>query len=216
MRAYKFFKEEIGLKVLRERRLKISTIEDLNDPFELTPFDLSDRSQRRALQRARIEIGKRSGVLCFSDDWHDPVLWAHYADKHRGLCLSFEIPEDRDLLKFIKYVSRRLPFPKQLDLRCASDMLFTKFSHWSYEREVRMWAELTDREGDHYFREFDDTIQLVGVVVGARSRLLKSNVMHILGPLSARVKLIKARAGFGKFKMVPDRRGWRDGQDSAR
>lgn len=39
MRIYKFLSKEFALKSLRERRLKISLLSQLNDPFEMLPFD---------------------------------------------------------------------------------------------------------------------------------------------------------------------------------
>jgi hypothetical protein len=109
MRAYKFLNEHFGLKSLSERRLKISTLADLNDPFELLPYEMSDRNRRRALRETRDELARRRGMLCFSADWIDPVIWAHYSDKHRGLCLGFEIPDEQ--CKKIQYVSKRLTLP---------------------------------------------------------------------------------------------------------
>jgi hypothetical protein len=37
MRVYKFLSEHFGLKSLYERRLKISRLYELNDPFDHTP-----------------------------------------------------------------------------------------------------------------------------------------------------------------------------------
>jgi hypothetical protein len=42
MRVYKFLTSEYAIKDIWERKLKISEISDLNDPFELIPCDLSD------------------------------------------------------------------------------------------------------------------------------------------------------------------------------
>ena len=93
MRAYKFLSKKWGLAALQEKRLKVSRICDLNDPFELTPFNLSDASIRKTFLKTRDEVGKERGLLCFSSGWSDPVIWAHYSEKHYGLCLGFEIPE---------------------------------------------------------------------------------------------------------------------------
>jgi len=41
-RLYKFTKAEFGLLALQHRRLKISTIDDLNDPFDLYSVDTTD------------------------------------------------------------------------------------------------------------------------------------------------------------------------------
>jgi hypothetical protein len=109
MRVYKFLCEKYGLLALRERRIKISRMADLNDPFELLPLQQSNRRVREALHAVKLRASLW-GLLCFSASWHDPVIWAHYSDKHRGLCLGFDIPEDR--YQKIKYVSSPLAFPR--------------------------------------------------------------------------------------------------------
>jgi hypothetical protein len=74
MRVYKFLNCKYGLKAIRERRLKISEVGTLNDPFDLLPFDLSDPTIRKGVLASRHEIGKNNGLLCFSRHWHNPVL----------------------------------------------------------------------------------------------------------------------------------------------
>src|ERR1700686_4228556 len=154
---------QFGLKSLREKRLKISGVADLNDPFELLPFNLANKNHRVALQKSREQIMARRGLLCFSATWRDPVMWAHYSDKHRGICLGFEIPVDKDLCKRVNYIGDRLPFPASLTVGVAEAMLFTKYNSWKYEEEIRMWATLEDEENGLYFYDFDETLRLVTV-----------------------------------------------------
>src|ERR1700730_408530 len=137
MRAYKFLNAHFGLKSLYEKRLKLSAIDDLNDPFELLPYNLSDRRHRWAMHATRKELAAGRGVLCFSAAWHNPVIWAHYADKHKGLCLGFEIPDDRNITKVVRYVSKRLPFPITPQVADGEAILFTQYSSWRYAREIR-------------------------------------------------------------------------------
>lgn len=147
MRAYKFLDANFALKSLSERRLKISTLQDLNDPFELIPYELSNRTNRLAMRRTRDHLARNRGMLCFSATWHDPVLWAHYSDKHKGVCIGFEIPQD--VSKAVCYVSMRLPFPRKItldDVHVGESLLFTKYSNWAYEQEIRMFAALNDEE----------------------------------------------------------------------
>src|SRR5260221_8529019 len=89
MRVYKFISSKYGLKALREQRLKISEVDSLNDPFDLLPFDLSNPAIRQWLVGERSKIGKSFGLLCFSKQWQNFLLWTHYAEGHRGLCLGF-------------------------------------------------------------------------------------------------------------------------------
>jgi hypothetical protein len=96
MRAYKFLDAQYGLKTIGERRLKLSRVSDLNDPFELRSFDVTDIVLRRTFLATSKDVDQEKGLLCFSADWKNPVIWAHYSEKHRGLCLGFEIPEMKE------------------------------------------------------------------------------------------------------------------------
>jgi hypothetical protein len=207
MRAYNFLTAHFALKCLYEKRLKISTIQDLNDPFELIPYNLSDPGLRKAMNQSRDRLASSRGLLCFSADWHDPVIWAHYGDKHRGMCLGFELPED--MAKSIEYVTERLLFPTASPLSndYAETMLFTKYTSWKYEQEIRMWAILEEEEDGLYFKDFDDTLRLVEVIVGARCTVPKTALVRALVPLTTEINLIKARAGFTKFEIVTDQLG---------
>lgn len=207
MRAYKFIDAQFGLKSLRERRLKISRIGDLNDPFELLPYNLANKNHRQALQKSREKLAANRGLLCFSTTWRDPVMWAHYSDKHRGICLGFEIPGNRDICKRVSYRMERLPFPATLTLADADAMLFTKYSNWKYEQEMRMWAKLDNAENELYFYDFDKTLRLVEVIVGARCTLTRGDLTEALGALVKNVTLIKARPGFQRFEIVRQKRG---------
>jgi hypothetical protein len=207
MRAYKYMDEHFGLKSLREKRLKISRVHELNDPFELLPYDLSNKHHRQALRRAREELAAKHGLLCFSATWHDPVMWAHYSDKHRGICLAFEIKGGRDLCKRVNYRAHRLPFPTALSPADAEAMLFTKYSNWEYEKEIRMWVQLNDAEDGLYFYDFNETLQLAAVIVGVRCGLSRNALTSVLGTPARSVTLTKARPGFQRFEIVTQKRG---------
>ena len=212
MLIYKFLDAHFGLKTLREKRLKISTAADLNDPFELIPYNLSSKTNRMAVQATRGQLLAQNGMLCFSMSWHNPVLWAHYSDKHRGICIGFKMPPEVEICKDVKYISKRFPFPKSLsieDTEVGDRLLFTKYKSWEYEREVRIFLGLTDKEDGLYFREFDEILCPVVVIAGARCIILKEEIASALGSLRNRVRIIKARAGFRRFEIVTDKRGFK-------
>ena len=206
MRAYKFLDAHFGIKSLTEKRLKISRLPDLNDPFELIPYNLADRRLRRALLTTRDQIATNRGILCFCRSWRDPVTWAHYSDKHKGLCLGFEIPDEK--CKAVNYVAKRLPFPAQPTVAEAETMLFTKYINWKYEQEVRVWVALNDRENNLYFSPFGEELRLAEVIAGARCSLSKVEIVQALGPLAGATSVIKARAGFREYEVVRDKRGF--------
>ncbi len=191
MRVYKFLYCKYGLRALRERRLKISEVRSLNDPFDLLPFDLSDPELRKDVIASRNEIGRGRGLLCFSRYWHNPVLWAHYADSHKGLCLGFELPNNGEAGQRVEYVENPIKL-NYLDMRTANRILFTKYAHWQYEDEIRVWASLDEKSDDHYFKEFDDDLRLQKVIVGAGSPVSKRRILQALGGRQTR----EGEAGF--------------------
>lgn len=206
MRAYKFLNLKHGLRSLREKRLKISTLSDLNDPFELSPYELTDETLRRVVHNFRVALSNTRGLLCFSKDWRDPVIWAHYADSHKGLCLGFEIPDE--MCHRVTYEPERLPFPAQPTLEDAKVLLSTKYVNWQYEQEIRVWAELNDKEGQFYFAPFGASLRLVAVIAGASCTIAESKLIEVLEPSAKDITLIKARAGFKRFEVVEDARGF--------
>jgi hypothetical protein len=209
MLVYKFLTAEFGLKSLREKRLKLSTLDDLNDPFELLPYDMTDRKNRGIVREAAKVWGSKHGMLCMSADWRDPVIWAHYADKHKGLCLGFEVAEKT--VRHVRYVDRRLPFPKSpeaIEIEEAYNWFLTKFKSWAYEKEIRSWIKLLDTlDGGLHFKSFDASLRLVRVIAGARCATSLQELENAARPLAG-VEFIKARAGFSEFEIVIDERGF--------
>ena len=203
MRLFYFVNEEYGLKDIRERRLKISRIAQLNDPFEFLGADLSNRDHRLSLSRTKARLSEKHGLLCFAKSWHNPVQWSHYADNHRGLCLGFDIPDN--LPRQVSYVNSRFNWPSVVDESFMVQLLFTKFSHWSYEDEYRLYTTLDDCDGGLYYYDFGDTLTLKQVIVGAASGITRAQLAEALGSLSESVEAFKARAAFKSFRVVRNR-----------
>ena len=167
MKVYHFINCRYGIRAIQEKKLKVSRIDGLNDPFELLSIDLSHKSQRPAHRKRKADINDKYGLHCFSKDWKSPLLWSHYADNHRGICLVFDVPETR--LVEIEYKAERLVDNDGLqeDSTLISDtdheqLLKTKFEQWQYEEEWRWIINLNEakKEGEHYFSEFSSDLTL--------------------------------------------------------
>jgi len=84
------------------------------------------------------------GVLCFSTSECDMILmFSHYADRHRGVCLHFEI-DDYDMLDEIsplngREVEYQETIPKFEDAKSVHMTLLTKYKKWEYEKEYRVF-----------------------------------------------------------------------------
>jgi Protein of unknown function (DUF2971) len=217
VKVYKFLSKEYGLKALQQRRLKIARLSDLNDPFELLPFDMSTRVTRLAVAMTIHELNEEAGVVCFSRTWSNPVIWAHYADQHRGLCLGFELSER--LVHPITYVNTRQPFP-ELDgldydakLAIMRQLLFTKFEDWRYEDEVRASVQIDTEENGLYFVDWSDAQQLTEVIVGMRSATCRRELERALVGYEHPVQFIKAQASHSSFAVDANPDGVRNHDD---
>lgn len=197
MRVYKFINESFGLKNLREKRLKISRIMELNDPFEFLGMDLSDPEFRRAVKDAKKQLSKSKGVLCFSKTWTNPVQWSHYANNHKGICLGFDVPEEN--LYKVNYVKERLSHNGEIDKSFMIKSLTTKFNHWSYEEEYRAFLPLDEEEDGMYYTDFSDNLKLKQVIIGAHSEITCSQIRAVVDDS---IETFKTRAAFRSFKIV--------------
>ncbi len=83
--------------------------------------------------------------------------------------------------------------------------MFTKFKHWEYEKEIRIWGTLGKPEKGIHFAPFDPkTLRLVEVIKGAESTVPTAEIVNALGSLAKRVKISKARAAYDRFEMVEE------------
>jgi hypothetical protein len=200
---------EVAKIILRERRMRLSRFEDLNDPFELLGASIGDRLARRVFKQMLFQHWSQTlGMICFSSTWQNPVMWAHYGDKHRGICLRFEVPDG--LIKSVQYTPTRLLHlldPKRpllgLDQQKIEAVLLTKFKDWAYERERRVFARLNQRDPNgHFYVDFGPDLRLTGVIVGARcSWTVKAAADHVASE-DRPVEVWKARASFTRFEIV--------------
>jgi hypothetical protein len=61
---------------------------------------------------------------------------------------------------------------------------------------------LQNEENGLHYLEFDDKLELVEVIRGAKCMLSESAITRALGPLAEHVKVTKARASYEKFEML--------------
>jgi hypothetical protein len=81
-RVYKFLPAEFALQDLIRREIRISTFPDMNDPFELLGGLPVAPDVARQFEAVIKWLREWCGVLCFSQDWRNAMLWSHYGDKH--------------------------------------------------------------------------------------------------------------------------------------
>lgn len=212
MRLYYLTGAAFALSNIALRRIKISRFSDLNDPFELLAVNLQDKEHRRSFRTLRDTLNESKGLLCLSRSWKNPLMWGHYAEKHTGIGLGFEVPDH--LLNEVIYakVPEVLPLDQSTGLPVPNEsfinrLLRTKFYDWHYEDEMRIFVQLdpsTCEEGK-FFYNFSNEFQLREVILGPRCELPVERVRGLVAEFDPKVSVIKSRIAFGSFDVVENR-----------
>ena len=94
-----------------------------------------------------LKLRKSFCITCFSERADSILMWSHYADKHKGICLKFDWKVHPKYFKGYK-VQYTSELPKvtyngnrQFD---TTDIFLTKLKHWKYEKEIRSIAAVED------------------------------------------------------------------------
>ena len=66
------------------------------------------------------------------------LMFSHYANRHKGVCLQFEIDEDDAAILFGREVEYKDTIPPFKDGSQAHMTLLTKYKKWEYEGEYRV------------------------------------------------------------------------------
>ena len=215
MRLYYITNAEIIRdKILQQRRLRISSFENLNDPFELGAVEIVDEKELiysgQNVRDLFLQMyAKSTGIICMSAQWSSPLMWAHYGEKHTGVCLGFDVPDDADLFAKVNYVNKPLSFKANRSLpnlglshQTVLNILTTKFAHWEYEREYRLFASMGESDIDgQYYLPFSDSLVLREIIIGYQCTIPLKDFDSFSVGQGGMISLRKAQPNFNQFIM---------------
>lgn len=83
-------------------------------------------------------------------------------------------------------------------------ILSTKYRHWQYEQEYRIYVDLLDIDPvtKLHFANFGPQMVLREVIIGARSTVERAQVAAVLRDLGGKVEVKNARLGFSRYEVV--------------
>lgn len=197
MKLYKFLTDAVFSDYLDSYisgNVYVSAWNAFNDPMEgFFHYYLSDGHIADQI------VGQKSRfrVSCFTPKYNNFLMWSHYANKHKGVCLEYEVDPATlgigNLLESVTYVrklhriDRLAPVEDQ-----ANNILLTKTYHWRYEKEVRLLFE-SDRDRSVPFG------QVKAVIVGTKADdSLVTDVKRQIRMLNPKPLLYKATINYNK------------------
>lgn len=139
-------------------------------------------------------------IYCLTTNPASLLMWAHYADSHRGICIGYE-PNNPGfpLIKYTQKVIYASQFPVYGIHANDIGPLITKSSDWQYEDEYRLLAEernyattpLTLKTDNSYLKFPAPIVQCI--IIGARAEpSVKSEIMDVIQKSNSRIALVQS------------------------
>lgn len=217
-------------RLLNDNTLGFSNLKSFNDPFEMS---YSYFHYIKSLEEALLYTSKKYNnpennleykvrkiineelesvkVSCFSESPFEPLMWAHYANKHKGICYWFDKSKIFPKLDFIK--SKKVIYSNSLvEIRFfekttsiellkpqIESIIYTKSENWAYEKEYRYWKKTN--ENSLKFNPKSLKAIIVGFRNAKKDEIIKSvNEYNIKNDMD--VKIIYSRPSPQFYKMV--------------
>lgn len=168
---YKYYsnESEYAYENLENRKICFSPLESLNDPLEGLGAHAYEVSEKESEYWAEIGsnlpensskiftkdvwevLNFKYRVFCSTKEYNNPLLWAYYANSHKGFCVGYD---KEDILKISKKLnnidySETMCSINNFNNETLEQVLYTKSSEWSRENECRVLYELEDYDVEH-------------------------------------------------------------------
>lgn len=167
-------------------------------------YEVDDPAQFLLGQYVERELLRRydKGIVSLAERADCPLMWSHYGDQHKGVCVGYSVPADAaaNLYK-VKYGGSRLVKASEVAAVLAGDetsrrrvdeaVLVRKASAWHYEREWRLIGQRGLQPS---------VLELEEVIFGMRCSItVKYTVVKALENRSRPVKFYEIRQQHGTF-----------------
>jgi len=197
-RAWNDFTKQILIK----HQLYFSNPDDFNDPYDCKPIveEVEFRFTPDAkvfLQKAdgtfiespinngsinigytlQKQIAQQSWssfrICSFTEIADNILMWSHYADYHKGLCLVFDTTKDTECFSRgcgIIYSNKRPKYGLGQEIKLINP-LTTKFIDWAYEQEFRIIKFPTEHQNNQSNLFGFNPAALTEIIFGAKAPL---------------------------------------------
>ena len=164
-----------------------------NDPHDCNMDVWGAMAQNLFREKARLQafMIEKEG----KKPYENTLLWAHYADSHKGICIEYEYTLNREnpiaTLHKVKYQS-------EIAFNELSDGFRIKAEDWQYENEVRLFYFDDNKEDPNVLKSFDELgLKIKAVYFGTRcSPDNQETIKKILGNDDIVFDMIKQERSF--------------------
>ena len=114
----------------------------------LTDEAIEEKVTDEEVKKAVDKVMNGKGILCLTPHPDNILMWSHYADNHKGICLELDVRACPEFFVYPVKVAYETEYPT-FNLGEETDKIYaTKYKKWEYEDEIRI---LKDNVGKHKF-----------------------------------------------------------------
>lgn len=172
-------------KAIAEARDELANIayHSTNPEYTVSELEIEGGLLVSQIQRELLRHYER-GVCCFSTTYSSPLLWSHYGEQHRGLCIGYgldRVPKPkmhavvyggtrsiRTSVVIAALVREESVAQKELD----RDVLLRKARGWNYEKEYRLLGAQGNQDSPLLLKEVTFGLRCPMSVVHAVAKAL--------------------------------------------
>lgn len=136
--------------ILKHKRLHATSFCNLNDTLESAfTYDIKELSKEDLINFYNAKMDKTKNICSFSiakndiyeaSDQCEHLMWAHYANAHKGVRIDFKLKNDYEHVQKVNYVYKLTEIKKE-DIKkedTLNEIMTTKLKIWKYEKEARI------------------------------------------------------------------------------
>ncbi len=188
----------------QSRKVAERLIADIRYNATNPDYEVEDPEQLLLGQYVQEELLRRynKGVFSLAERANCPLMWSHYGDQHRGICLGYSVPDDAvgDIHK-MRYGGSRLVQACDVSAMLGGDqaarrrvdeaVLLKKAQPWAYEKE---WRLLGPR-GEH-----NSPLELEEIIFGMRCpQVVMFAIIRALSGRDRAIRFYEIRGQHGRF-----------------
>jgi len=176
-----------------------------NDPFYECPRDKAEIGIVESAIREELKKYYNRGVFCLSTTYSSQLLWSHYGDQHKGICIGYSTNRDPEpeLGRVLYGNMVKIPTSLLMDafvneneaskIIVDEEILLRKSTAWKYENEWRLIGNV----GLH-----DSPLLLEEITFGMRCpAAVKHTIERAIADRTSSVKLYQMAHPYDSYKM---------------
>lgn len=126
------------------------------------------------IDKQLFNMKKKFRVACFTESNISPLMWAHYAESHKGFCIEYDLKKLAEGYRYgllpVIYSDKRYDVTNAVISRNKNLLMnpyYFKSMEWEYEKEWRMVITEDLVNDNEYYADFHEGI--TGIYLGLNS-----------------------------------------------